>query len=118
MPCSTTSCWDWTGASPWCTCPRAGPLAARPEWEILPCPPGTVAYVHGRSWAGVRLQLNSILLTTGGDVTEVALVPEGRFDLGVGYLHGRLVVNLDTPYGFAFDTGRIWGLFPGAGIYL
>jgi len=80
---------------------------------------GALAYVHDRSWVGVRLQLTSVQVNLDDvDLTQLSLVPEGRLDLGGGYLNGRLVVNLDQPYGFAFDTGRIWGVFVGGGVYL
>ena len=48
----------------------------------------------------------------------VSLVPFLRGEIGDGFLEGRLLLNLDWPYGFSFDSGlpiaagivRIWAI--------
>jgi hypothetical protein len=45
----------------------------------------------------------------------VALEPYLRYDFGGGFVNARLTVNLDEPLGFAFDEGKVWGLFAGGG---
>lgn len=44
------------------------------------------------------------------DEGQLALMPFVRGELGQGFIEGRLLMNLDEPYGFAFDTGKVWAL--------
>ena len=54
--------------------------------------------------------------TEGGDnSTFFAIEPYGRFDIGTLFLDTSLVLNVDEPYGFAFDSGKFWALHFGGG---
>ncbi len=65
----------------------------------------------------VGLRFQAVLLSnTGGrglgsgDEGYLALVPFARLNLDGGFLEARLYMNLDDPFGFAFDTGKVWSL--------
>lgn len=44
------------------------------------------------------------------DPVQAALTPYVRIDVDRAFFDLSLTMNLDTPYGFAFDTGQVWGL--------
>lgn len=72
---------------------------------------------------GVRFQAVAQILTRaapGASDTEgfTALVPFLRSDLGPGFIETRVVINLDDPWGPAFDDGRFWGWYIGGGVTL
>lgn len=69
---------------------------------------------------GARVQAVAIVATNaprGASDAEgyTALVPFVRLELGSAFVETRLVMNLDEPLGFAFDDGRYWGAYLGAG---
>ena len=59
--------------------------------------------------AGLRLQY-WWMPTEDGDNFQLALVPFVDLEMKAWFFGTRLVMNLDEPAGFAFDTGKIWGL--------
>lgn len=73
--------------------------------------------------AGVRFQAVAAITTNadpGESNTEgfLALIPFVRGELGdTAFLEGRLVMNLDDPYGFAFDSELldVWAVYALAG---
>jgi len=80
---------------------------------------GEAAYVHGKSSVGLRLQVVVPTLSNPGtDNIQVAVVPQGRLDLGPAYLTARFVINVHGPAGVSFDYAEYWGLFVGGGFYL
>ncbi len=90
------------------------PTGGQDTEVVLNLAPG-VAYVSPPFTAGLRMPL-LWLLTESGDNVQVALEPYGRFDIGPGFVNGRFTMNLDTPYGFAFDTGGVWAILLGGGL--
>lgn len=78
---------------------------------------------------GVRFQ--AVALITTRDTMGVSsnaegytsLIPFVRGEFGHGFVEGRLLMNLDTPWGFAFDSGttasgvfiRVWAIQVSAG---
>lgn len=70
---------------------------------------------------GLRFQAVATVATRaapGSSGTEgyTALVPFVRAELGPGFIETRLVINLDDPFGFAFDDGGLWGWYIGGGV--
>ena len=61
---------------------------------------------------GLRFQA-VVLHSTEDSEAEgfLALIPFVRGQIGAGFVEGRLVMNLDDPYGFAFDDGRVWAIY-------
>lgn len=57
-----------------------------------------------------------LLPTNEGDAAQLFVEPFVRVDLGPLMLSTRLMMNLDEPLGFAFDSGKYWGLHVGAGL--
>jgi hypothetical protein len=49
----------------------------------------------------------------GADRLQVSLSPRITATFGPVELEARLTMNLDEPFGFAFDDGGIWGFFLG-----
>ena len=49
------------------------------------------------------------------DLTQLAFVPFVRLEGESGFGYLRMTINLDEPYGFAFDDRGIWGLHAGGG---
>lgn len=71
--------------------------------------PGAAYWASDSFSLGLRLPLQ--FQSFGGDGTQVSLEPYARFELGeTGFLSTRFTLNLDDPYGFSFDTGKVWGL--------
>jgi hypothetical protein len=78
------------------------------------------AYAGGRPipelTLGVRFQAVALVTTrdTTGSNTEgyTSLMPFVRGEIGPGFVEGRLLMNLDDPYGWAFDaTGfHVWAV--------
>ena len=58
------------------------------------------------------------LLTGRDDLMQTALTFFARADLSGFLLEGQLWMNLDPPYGFAFDTDGYWGLIVTLGVGL
>lgn len=61
--------------------------------------------------AGLRFQFWWMATNDDGDNFQSSLVPFVRLSLGMLFIGARLVMNLDDPYGFAFDKGKVWGAF-------
>ncbi len=77
--------------------------------------PGVGYYATDVVLVGLRMPLTWVP-TEGGDAsTFFAIEPYGRFDLGSIFLDTSLVLNIDEPYGFAFDSGKFWALHFGGG---
>jgi hypothetical protein len=59
---------------------------------------------------GARLQAVGVFSTGSGGGSEgyLALAPFIRAEIGPGFIETRLFMNLDDPYGFAFDDGKFW----------
>ncbi|MBW2463830.1 MAG: hypothetical protein JRH11_19425 [Deltaproteobacteria bacterium] len=64
--------------------------------------------------AGLRFQVVGFF-GNGGEEGFVALVPFVRGEVGRGFIEGRFYMNLDDPYGFSFDDGKIWSVSVDAG---
>jgi hypothetical protein len=62
---------------------------------------------------GGRFQ--TVFWATDQDLTQLALVPFVRLEGESGFGYLRMTINLDEPYGFAFDDDGIWGLHAGGG---
>lgn len=64
--------------------------------------------------AGLRFQAVGLF---GNDREEgyLALVPFVRGEIGAGFIEGRFYMNLDDPYGFAFDDLKVWSVSVSAG---
>ncbi len=77
---------------------------------------GRIAYAIDRSWYGIALQGNVFVVSDAPDLAQLAIVPQAHVQFGSNFLDARLVLNLDEPYGFAFDEGGFWGLFVGFGV--
>lgn len=87
----------------------------------------TTLALQGAAWAagrpipelaiGARFQA-VMIAPTGEDMDSegyLALVPFVRGEIGAGFVEGRLVMNLDDPYGFAFDDEGIWAVYVSGG---
>ena len=73
-------------------------------------------YLNPRTLVGGRLSF--FWLISGGsdtDNAQLALTPFIRHQFGTWFVHSRLTVNLDGPYGFAFESDGVWGLILGGG---
>lgn len=68
---------------------------------------------------GLRFQAVVLTDTDGSAITDdegyLALAPFVRLDLEGFFAEARLYMNLDEPFGFAFDTGRVWSISLSAG---
>jgi hypothetical protein len=64
---------------------------------------------------GVRAPMFVILTESQGDTDQVSLEPFVRAQIGTGFLNVRFTMPIDNPLGFAFDTGKFWGLHLGGG---
>lgn len=49
------------------------------------------------------------------DEFQASLEPHFRVNFGAGFFQIRLTINLDHPFGFAFDDGRVWAIHLGGG---
>ncbi len=70
---------------------------------------------------GLRFQMVTLINTGGagarsGEEGYLALAPFVRVLLGPAFAELRLWMNLDDPYGFAFDDGKVWSLAFSGGI--
>jgi hypothetical protein len=72
---------------------------------------------------GLRFQMVLLANTDGGTSISssseegyLALVPFVRLNLEGGFVETRLYMNLDDPFGFAFDSGRVWALSFSGGV--
>lgn len=71
--------------------------------------PGAALWTSDMFVLGLRAPLQ--FQTYLSDAAQVSLEPFVRFELGeTGFLSTRFTMNLDEPYGFSFDSGRVWGL--------
>jgi hypothetical protein len=77
--------------------------------------PGVGYYVSRDALLGVRLPIGAVPTSDGSDNAQIALEPFVRVGIGDAFLNLRFTMNLDEPYGFAFDEGKVWGLHVGAG---
>ncbi|MFW6051901.1 MAG: hypothetical protein ACODAU_12045 [Myxococcota bacterium] len=81
---------------------------------------GEVGYRSEHFSIGARMQLFWWALDDrpfiGDDMAQMSLEPFLRVDFGRPFLHARLTMNLDEPFGFSFDDGGIWGLHLGGGV--
>jgi hypothetical protein len=77
--------------------------------------PGLGYYATDTVLVGLRAPLTWIPTDSGSNSTFFALQPYGRFDFGSLFLDASLVLNIDEPYGFAFDSNKFWALHFGGG---
>jgi hypothetical protein len=77
--------------------------------------PGFGVYVTPTVLVGARLPFTWVPTDSGSGATYLAVEPYGRFDLGQGFVNARVTLNIDEPYGFAFDDGKVWALHVGGG---
>jgi len=77
--------------------------------------PGAGYYVTPTAQVGLRLPFTWVPTRSGSSATYFAMEPYGRFDFGNLFLSTRLTLNIDDPYGFAFDNGKFWALHVGFG---
>lgn len=96
------------------TNPDRGDPAVLLTWK------GGPGFRKGAFEGSLKLGLAGIFPTSSGadPDAQVALVPTVRvytnskpFKRGAAYGQVALNVNLDEPFGFSFDDGRVWGLF-------
>lgn len=63
---------------------------------------------------GLRLQVVGTFPSGRSAEGYTSLTPFVRGEIGPGFVEGRLLMNLDWPYGFAFDTGpgalHVWAV--------
>lgn len=74
--------------------------------------------------AGLRLQM--VVLVTGDETDGVFIDDDDDFQSAAeafvkvrfhpAFVRGSMLLNLDHPAGFAFDTRRVWGLHIGGGV--
>lgn len=64
---------------------------------------------------GVRMPMFIMLTESQGDTDQVSIEPFVRAQIGTGFLSVRFTMPIDNPLGFAFDTGKFWGLHIGGG---
>lgn len=79
---------------------------------------GEVGYRGKRGAIGARFQLFWWAVDDTpflDDMAQMSLEPFFRIDFGQPFLHGRLTINLDDPFGFSFDEGGVWALHLGGG---
>jgi len=72
----------------------------------------------GRSFViGGRFQVVWIPTLDGEDADrlQMAIEPFARVELENAFLYAKLTLNLDEPFGFAFDDHGVWGLHIGGG---
>jgi hypothetical protein len=128
----------------WLWAPEAATLAFPARFEMVALPKLLLAadvtmaipiYLHGQG-AGFVMQFagdlgfRSKVVAVGarlshvwsiaempflGSFFQMALEPFLRLDFGKPFLHARLTMNLNNPWGFSFDPGGIWGLHLGGG---
>ena len=77
--------------------------------------PGVGYYATDVVLVGLRMPFTWVPTESGDLATYFALEPYGRFDLGSLFLDTSLTLNVDDPYGFAFDSGKFWALHFGGG---
>jgi hypothetical protein len=77
--------------------------------------PAAGYYVTPTAQVGLRLPFAWIPTQGGSSSTFFAMEPYGRFDFDNLFLAARLTLNIDEPYGFAFDAQRFWGIHVGFG---
>lgn len=82
----------------------------------LQAAPGVGVYASDNVLIGVRVPIFWVFTNDSGDNAQVALEPYVRGNIGAGFLNARFTMNLDEPYGFAFDEGRVWGAHVGGGL--
>lgn len=77
--------------------------------------PGLGYYVTPTAQVGLRLPFAWVPTESGDGATFFAMEPYGRFDFDNLFLSTRLTLNIDDPYGFAFDSGKFWAIHVGFG---
>jgi hypothetical protein len=60
--------------------------------------------------------LHSVNFLTGDTGTQLSLVPYTKIEIGHGFILARFDLNLDKPYGFAFNDDGYWGAHLGGGM--
>jgi hypothetical protein len=78
--------------------------------------PGIGYYVSDTVLLGARLPFTWVPTSSGSDSTFLAAEPYARFDFGQGFVDVAFMLNLDKPYGFAFDQGEYWAIHVGGGL--
>jgi hypothetical protein len=77
--------------------------------------PGFGGYVSDDVVLGLRVPMFFRLTNGGGDEDQVSLEPFIRYASDPFFFSVRFTMPIDEPLGFAFDTGKFWGLHLGLG---
>jgi len=77
--------------------------------------PGVGYYVTPTAQVGLRVPFAWLPTESGSAATYLAVEPYGRFDFGAMFLDARFTLNIDEPYGFSFDSGKLWAIHAGLG---
>jgi hypothetical protein len=77
--------------------------------------PGIGYYVTPAILLGLRLPFTWVPTESGSSATFFAAEPYARFDFGKAFVNTSLMLNIDDPYGFAFDSGKWWSIHVGGG---
>jgi len=77
--------------------------------------PGFAAHASDNVVLGLRFPLFAQLTNAHGDSSQMSLEPFIRFNSDALFLSIRFTMPIDDPLGFAFDTGKYWGLHVGLG---
>jgi len=77
--------------------------------------PAAGYYVTPNAQVGLRLPFAWMPTASGSRATYFAMEPYGRFDFENLFLAARFTLNIDEPYGFAFDAQKFWAVHVGAG---
>ena len=76
-----------------------------------------IGFRAGQHWVvGGRLAAVFIPTADGDGEEQFSLEPYVRGAWGAGFFLARLTMNIDEPYGFAFEEDEIWGLHVGGGL--
>jgi hypothetical protein len=76
---------------------------------------GVGYYALDQLLIGIRFPFTWMPTESGSASTFFAAQPYGRYDIGNAFLDASLMLNIDEPYGFAFDSGKWWALHFGGG---
>lgn len=77
--------------------------------------PGFGGYVSDDFILGVRMPLVLQMSGRSTDRAQVSLEPFMRYASDPVFFSLRFTMPLDEPLGFAFDTGKVWGIHAGLG---
>jgi hypothetical protein len=87
------------------------------ETELAVQAGGLFGVALGDATIGTRLQVGAVPTSDSDDKAQVSLMPFVQADLdGGAFIHGGVLINLDSPYGVAGDNEvGVWALRVGGG---